>query len=307
MDKTQLNNALMPTMALPQQIQVVPVGSYQTQYNTYDPNDIIAMRKAIQERNKKSSWEALSNALGSVQPKSYTGAYGVEVSNPWVSGIASALQGFDKAYTARKDAERQLANDEFELAKMMAEANKKAITEQVSEQAIKRNVKDDVVEQARTAQLLGVMEGDLEDIGARFDDDYANIDEMQKNITRLGILSTDALWGAGRSTGEKLAREQFEAWKGSMKNVLVNANRQAGTGAMSDADAARFEQNLGDARNPAEARNILDSFKARMSMTPLNKREDVLNNGVVNQQNKMQQIQDEEDILMQQIKSMMGA
>lgn len=297
----------MPSLALPQQVEIVPVSSIQTQRTVYDPNDIIAMRKAMQERNKKSSWEALSNVLGSVQPKSYTGAYGVEVSNPWVSGIASALQGFDKAYTARKDAERQLANDEFELAKMMAEANKKAITEQVSEQAIKRNVKDDVVEQARTAQLLGVMEGDLEDIGTRFDDDYANIDEMQKNITRLGILGTDALWGVGRSTGEKLAREQFEAWKGSMKNVLVNANRQAGTGAMSDADAARFEQNLGDARNPAEARNILDSFKARMSMTPLNKREDVLNNGFVGQQNKMQQIQDEEDILMQQIKSMMGA
>lgn len=142
MDKTQLNNALMPTMALPQQVEIVPVSSYQTQYNTYDPNDIIAMRKAIQERNKKSSWEALSNALGSVEPKSYTGAYGVEVSNPWVDGIASSLQGLDKAYTARKDAERQLADDEFELAKMMAEANKKAITEQVAEQAVKRNVSD---------------------------------------------------------------------------------------------------------------------------------------------------------------------
>lgn len=152
MDKTQLNNALMPTMALPQQVEIVPVSSTQTQRTVYDPNDIIAMRKAIQERNKKSSWEALSNVLGSVQPKSYTGAYGVEVSNPWVEGIASALQGFDKAYTARKDAERQLADDEFELAKMMAEANKSAITTQVQEQAIKINVKDNLLgEQALMA------------------------------------------------------------------------------------------------------------------------------------------------------------
>lgn len=147
----RLNNALIPTMALPQQVEIVPVSSTQTQRTVYDPNDIIAMRKAIQERNKKSSWEALSNALGSIEPKSYKGAYGVEVSNPWVGGIASALQGFDKAYTARKDAERQLANDEFELAKMMAEANKKAITEQVSEQAIKKNVTDGVGEQALMA------------------------------------------------------------------------------------------------------------------------------------------------------------
>lgn len=152
MDKMQLNNALMPTMALPQQVEIVPVSSTQTQRTVYDPNDIIAMRKAIQERNKKSPWEALSNALGSVEPKSYKGAYGVEVSNPWVGGIASALQGFDKAYTARKDAERQLADDEFELAKMMAEANKKAITEQVSTDVQKVNVPVDQAMQKETMQ-----------------------------------------------------------------------------------------------------------------------------------------------------------
>lgn len=140
-----LNNALMPSLALPQQVEILPTRSIQTQQTVYDPNDIIAMRKAIQERNKHSAWEALSNALGSVEPKSYTGAYGVEVSNPWVSGIASALKGFDKAYTARKDAERQLADDEFELAKMMAEANKRAITTQVQDEVVKRNVKDDVI------------------------------------------------------------------------------------------------------------------------------------------------------------------
>lgn len=152
MDKTQLNNALMPSLALPQQLVPVRTGSFQTQQTVYDPNDIIAMRKAIQERNKKSSWEALSNALGSIEPKSYKGAYGVEVSNPWVEGIASALQGFDKAYTARKDSERQLANDEFELAKMMAEANKQAITTQVSDEIQKINVKDNLLgEQALMA------------------------------------------------------------------------------------------------------------------------------------------------------------
>lgn len=147
-----LNNALIPSLALPQQVEIVPVSSTQVQRTVYDPNDIIAMRKAIQERNKRSSWEALSNALGSVQPKSYTGAYGVEVSNPWVEGIASALQGFDKAYTARKDAERQLADDEFELAKMMAEANKKAITEQVSTDVQKVNVPVDSAMAKETMQ-----------------------------------------------------------------------------------------------------------------------------------------------------------
>jgi len=110
---------------------------------------------------------------------------------------------------------------------------------------------------------------DLENIGTKFDSAFENIDEMQKDSTRFGRWRTNALWGWGVSDAEKQARDDFEAWKGSMKNVLVNANRQAGTGAMSDADAARFEQRIGEARTPAEARNILDSFEAKMLSTPV--------------------------------------
>ena len=124
-------------------------------------------------------------------------------------------------------------------------------------------------EMLQNAIALDTMRSNLEDIGTRFDSSFKDIDEMQKGSTRFGRWRTDALWGAGRTDNEKQAREDFEAWKGSMKNVLVNANRQAGTGAMSDADAARFEQKIGEAKNPAEARNILDSFQARMMQTPV--------------------------------------
>ena len=124
-------------------------------------------------------------------------------------------------------------------------------------------------EMLQNAIALDTMRSNLEDIGTRFDSSFKDIDEMQKGSTRFGRWRTDALWGAGRTDNEKQAREDFEAWKGSMKNVLVNANRQAGTGAMSDADAARFEQKIGEARTPAEARNILDSFQARMMQTPV--------------------------------------
>lgn len=135
-----ITNALVPSMALPQQLVPVTTKQTSTETTAYDPNDIIAMRKAMQERNKYGTLESISNALGGFEPQTYKGAYGVEVSNPWVSGIASALQGFDKAYSSRKEAERKLADDEFELAKMMAEANKKAITEQVTESMQKVNV-----------------------------------------------------------------------------------------------------------------------------------------------------------------------
>ena len=124
-------------------------------------------------------------------------------------------------------------------------------------------------EMLQNAIALDTMRSNLEDIGTRFDSSFKDIDEMQKRSTRFGRWRTDALWGVGRTDNEKQAREDFEAWKGSMKNVLVNANRQAGTGAMSDADAARFEQKIGEAKNPAEARNILDSFQARMMQTPI--------------------------------------
>lgn len=124
-------------------------------------------------------------------------------------------------------------------------------------------------EMLQNAIALDTMRSNLEDIGTRFDSSFKDIDEMQKGSTRFGRWRTDALWGVGRTDNEKQAREDFEAWKGSMKNVLVNANRQAGTGAMSDADAARFEQKIGEAKNPAEARNILDSFQARMMQTPV--------------------------------------
>ena len=124
-------------------------------------------------------------------------------------------------------------------------------------------------EMLQNAIALDTMRSNLEDIGTRFDSSFKDIDEMQKGSTRFGRWRTDALWGAGRTDNEKQAREDFEAWKGSMKNVLVNANRQAGTGAMSDADADRFEQKIGEAKNPAEARNILDSFQARMMQTPV--------------------------------------
>lgn len=110
---------------------------------------------------------------------------------------------------------------------------------------------------------------DLEDIGTRFDSSFKNIDEMQKDSTRFGRWRTNAMWGLGVSDAEKQARDDFEAWKGSMKNVLVNANRQAGTGSMSDMDAERFEQKIGNAKTPAEARNILDSFEAKMLSSPV--------------------------------------
>lgn len=127
----------------------------------------------------------------------------------------------------------------------------------------------DILAKQQQIQTLDNMRQDLEDIGTRFDSSFKNIDEMQKGSTRWGRYMTNAGWGIGVSDKEKQGRDDFEAWKGNIRNVLVNTNREAGSGSMSDADAARFEQKIGEARTPAEARNILDAFQARMMQTPL--------------------------------------
>ena len=152
----------------------------------------------------------------------------------------------------------------------MRRADKQTVTNSVTNDWLKYNdpnalkTMQGILEQQKNLVTLSSMRQQLEDIGRRFDEDFKDIDDMQKNSTRLGRAITRGGFGIGTTASEKLADDEFNAWKGSMKNVLVNANRQAGSGSMSDADAARYEQDIGNAQNPAQARNILDSFERRM-------------------------------------------
>lgn len=201
----------------------------------------------------------------------------------WGQALSGALLSGLNTYGKFKTAEENKAAKDYEAAlkQLTMEDSLMARKEAADSQNALNNQTIEVegVEKINTGKAdsemlqnsiaLDTMRSNLEDIGTRFDSSFKYIDEMQKGSTRFGRWRTDALWGIGRTDNEKQAREDFEAWKGSMKNVLVNANRQAGTGAMSDADAARFEQKIGEAKNPAEARNILDSFQARMMQTPV--------------------------------------
>ena len=262
-----LNNALMPSLALPQQVEIVPVSSTQVQKTVYDPNDIIAMRKAMQERNKRSSWEALSNALGSVQPKSYTGAYGVEVSNPWVEGIASALQGFDKAYTARKDAERQLADDEFELAKMMAEANKKAITEQVSEQAVKRNVSGLEDPKAGVKASVLALIDQAKELYPQFNKDYPTA-ESYKNLSGLEAKAMPLYHNVFTASPEEYAAiKKFDTMK--KQSVVELRQQMKNQGAITEGETQLLTM-MEKANNPYEfelaGQQLVDMWNRRRAI-----------------------------------------
>jgi hypothetical protein len=301
-----LRNALGTNiqMALPQTVQPVIKTQHQVQRTQYDPEKLQALVSALTSPRKKQQiekdrWELLGNALASniVSPE-FEGAYGVKFTNPYLDALSSGVNVFNSIYGAQQQQARDLANQDIELenqaredaikaAQLEAEATKQAITDQEALDWMKVNDPNAksiqaAQEQANMKLTLNNMMSDLENIGTRFDSSFKNIDEMQKDSTRWGRMMTNGFFGAGVSDKEKLARDQFDAWKRSMQNVLVNANRQAGSGTMSDADAERYEQNILKAKNPAQARNILDSFVARMSMTPLNKREYILDENNIN-------------------------
>ena len=267
-----------PTLALPQTIKPVTNTKTTIQGVRYDPDKWQALMTALGRPTvRKSKWESLANALAATpEARSFTGAYGTEVINPWAMGLSSLARGFGSVYGDRlasaREAELKDQENALKAAQLDAEATKQAITREIEDTNMKVNDPNakqiaDTQEKLKNLQLLDGLANQLEDIGTRFDEDFKNIDEMQKYSTRFGRSMIGGFGGWGTTAGEKLARDQFDAWKGSMKNVLVNANRQAGSGSMSDADAARYEQNIGNARTPAEARNILQSFVSRMQMS----------------------------------------
>lgn len=273
-----VNSALNPSiqLALPQTVVPVTKTQYQVASTQYDPNKLAALKSALTApRMKMSKWESLANALAQTpESRSFTGGFGEEIINPWAVGLSSLARGFGGTYGALKADEREIAEKEREdaikAAQLEAEATKQAITAQIAKDYLKVNDPNAKAAQAAQEQLknqnvISSMSKELEDIGTRFDNSFKNIDEMQEASTRWGRMWTNGMFGVGTTDSEKLARDQFNAWKGSMKNVLVNANRQAGSGSMSDADAARYEQDIGKAKTPAEARNILRSFESRMN------------------------------------------
>lgn len=273
----QINGALQPgiQLALPQTYEKVTKKQHQVQGIQYDPQKLQALKSALGiARPTMSKWEAVANALAQTpQPRSFTGGFGEEIINPWGEALSNFARGFGSAYSAQKADEREKAEqareDAIKAAQLDYEASKKTVSDAVADDYIKLNQSNNQTEQQQAMEQLDMLEKQLEDIGTRYDDDFKNIDDMEKHLTKADTASVGALWGVGRTSKEKQAERDLGAWKSSMQNVLVNANRKAGSGTMSDADAARYEQNISTAKDLPEARAILRSFKARMSASPV--------------------------------------
>lgn len=262
--------------ALPQTVQKVTKTQYQTQGLRYDPEKLQALKTALATpRRVMSQDEIWANALANYpEAKSYTGGFGEEIISPWGEAMSSFARSFGSAYAAAKADEREKAEqareDAIKAAQLDYEASKQNVTNQVADDYIKfndPNAKGN--EQQKALAQVDMLEKQLEDIGKRYDDDFKDIDDMQKRMTKADAQAVDAGFGIGTTANERKARNELGAWKSSMQNVLVNANRQAGSGSMSDADAARYEQNISQAKTLPEAREILRSFKARMAASPV--------------------------------------
>lgn len=137
--------ALGYPVALPQQVGRTPKSEYQVQRTQYNPDKLQAVINALKTPTlKKSGWESFANALANTpEARSFTGAYGTEVINPWAVGLSSLARGFgsvygDKLASAREAEAKDLENLQ-KAAQLEAEATKQAITEKYIDEYMKVN------------------------------------------------------------------------------------------------------------------------------------------------------------------------
>ncbi len=143
-------------MALPQTVIPVTKTETQVQRTQYNPNKLQAVLDALRTPrtvadNRKSAWEIFGNALANIEPvRNSTGAYGMEVANPYIQGLNSFARSFGGAYSARKENERDVRNAELEAQNMAREdaikatqiamdADKQVITDQTALDYMKYN------------------------------------------------------------------------------------------------------------------------------------------------------------------------
>lgn len=170
-------NAMYP-MALPQKVEPITKKTFTTQRTQYDPNKLSAVMAALKTpRSTKPLLEALNaprnseigtaesiaRALATMpEQRSFTGAYGTEVINPWTALLGSGMRAYGTAYGDRASAKREADNlaredaikaaqiqvdaenaareDAIKAAQLDLEANKEQITSQIADDYIKYNL-----------------------------------------------------------------------------------------------------------------------------------------------------------------------
>lgn len=222
--------ALGYPVALPQ--TVIPITKTQTQVQRtqYDPEKLQAVVNALRTPTlKKSGWESFANALANTpEARSFTGAYGTEVINPWAMGLSSLARGFgsvygDKLASAREAEAKDLENMQ-KAAQLEAEATKQAITEQEARDYIKVNDPNakTAEQQAQAIQQREAAKQALRDLN-----DLANKKYHQGGIIQTNNEADD--WWLSRESSRAIGkREQALSALLPLTNSIARASGGSG-------------------------------------------------------------------------------
>lgn len=137
--------ALGYPVALPQSI--VPVTNTKTtmQRTQYDPQKMQALMTALNKpRALKSRGEIIAEALANVpEARTFTGGFGEEIVDPFSMALSSFARGFGNAYKAKKEDERERANeareDAIKAAQFALEADKQQVAKEIAVENMKFN------------------------------------------------------------------------------------------------------------------------------------------------------------------------
>lgn len=277
--------ALGYPVALPQTVEPVIKVQNQVQRTQYDPEKLQAVVNALRTPTlKKSGWESFANALANTpEARSFTGAYGTEVINPWAMGLSSLARGFgsvygDKLASAREAEAKDLENMQ-KAAQLEAEATKQAITDQIGLDYVKYNNPNAKAEQeqAKTQEALNALyalkernKQNVVGFDEKFDvknpDGTINIEATMANykgqnphgLFGRNWTSPNSFWGWGESKNEADVRQKFQAFKETQLRNVYDTLR--GAGAITEKELETMGKTADKATNPYELDIAIGEF-----------------------------------------------
>lgn len=288
MESQNNNQAVLAALgypALPQ--SVVPVTKVQTQIQRtqYDPVKLQAVMTALNKpRALKTRGEIIAEALANIpEERSFTGGFGEEIISPWSMALSSFARGFGSAYKAKKEDERERANEEREnalkAAQLALEADKSVVTDQIGRDYLKVNDPNAKAEQEQVKKqealnaLYALKERNKQNVAGfdeRFDiknpDGTINIEKTMANykgrnphgIFGRNWTSPNSFWGWGESKNEADVRQKFQAFKETQIRNVYDTLR--GAGAITEKELETMAKTAEKATNPYELDVAINEF-----------------------------------------------
>lgn len=223
--------ALGYPMALPQTVESYPTYKQSVQRTQYAPEKMDALMAAVgRPVARKSKWETIADVLAHTpEARSFTGAYGSEVINPWAVGLSSLTSGFGNAYANRLAAEREAANTDRENAikavQLAMEADKRVIATEQGLDWIKKNI--------------GNADGD---VAYRFEPE--RIENIKELNDKAGRWATQ--WGKGISDMANTEQSQaYNEFEGKAKQYVQDQLKKIYGAQMTEQEGERFFKSMG--------------------------------------------------------------